>query len=637
MAVRTISTKLTLEGEQEYKSKMANVNNELKTLGSELKLVESEFKGNANSMEALTAKGDVLQKMYDAQDSKIKLVTDRLNVAKEAQKNAADIGDELADSIRAQKDIIAEYEQELKKSADGSVEFRDANGNLARSVKDGAGEVERMKNELKDMERALGSNQREQQSAGNTVNEFQRQANNAKVKLNGLNSEVQQNKRYMNEAEKSTDKTATSIDRFGKEAKDAAEKGGLLSKIFAGGFLANIATGAISVLTNTIKKLVSEIFTAADELKRLSDVTGLSTTKLQEMQYVGDDVGVSLDTITGALSRLTNAMDSASKGSGEAYEAFEKLGINIKGSDGYLRDRNEIFYEAIDALGKMTNATERDAIAQNLLGKSALELNPLIKEGAEGMKELASNAVIMSETTIKNFDAVGDAWDHISQNLVAGAANAFVGLSDVTMEIIGLGPLLDAKNFEDSQVAAFEAIDAMTDLADKNKQVQDSYDATFASAQASLESQATLWENLGDTANKTFGDIKLAIESQIRYYQDYSTNLANLSMRNVEGMDELVAQLSDGTKKSAAIAAGLITATDSQLKALIGSMDEVEMRRQALARQIANNATGQGVGHMTYNLVPNNVSINLDGQQLARATYQYNLEESSLRGNNLID
>lgn len=56
MAVRTISTKLAVEGEGQYKQSIAACNAELKTLKSSLALVESEFKGNANSMEALTAK-----------------------------------------------------------------------------------------------------------------------------------------------------------------------------------------------------------------------------------------------------------------------------------------------------------------------------------------------------------------------------------------------------------------------------------------------------------------------------------------------------------------------------------------------------------------------------------------------------
>ena len=62
MAVRTISTRITLDGEQEFKQQMGAVNRELKNLSSEMKLLEAEFKGQANSVEALTKKDELLRK-----------------------------------------------------------------------------------------------------------------------------------------------------------------------------------------------------------------------------------------------------------------------------------------------------------------------------------------------------------------------------------------------------------------------------------------------------------------------------------------------------------------------------------------------------------------------------------------------
>ena len=68
---RTISTKLAVEGEAQYKQAIAACNSELSTLKSGLALVESEFRGNANSMEALTAKGAALDSMYKKQQEKV--------------------------------------------------------------------------------------------------------------------------------------------------------------------------------------------------------------------------------------------------------------------------------------------------------------------------------------------------------------------------------------------------------------------------------------------------------------------------------------------------------------------------------------------------------------------------------------
>ena len=55
MATRTISTKLAIEGESEYRSTLSRINTELKTLQSNLKLTESQYQTSANTVDALKA------------------------------------------------------------------------------------------------------------------------------------------------------------------------------------------------------------------------------------------------------------------------------------------------------------------------------------------------------------------------------------------------------------------------------------------------------------------------------------------------------------------------------------------------------------------------------------------------------
>ena len=71
MATRVISTKLQLDGEAEYRASLKNINSELGTLKSDLKLTESQFAGQLNSYDALAAKGETLAKMYEQQEKKL--------------------------------------------------------------------------------------------------------------------------------------------------------------------------------------------------------------------------------------------------------------------------------------------------------------------------------------------------------------------------------------------------------------------------------------------------------------------------------------------------------------------------------------------------------------------------------------
>lgn len=70
--------KIGLEGEKEFKSALVSINQSFKVLGSEMKLVESQFDKNDNSMQALTARNEVLQKSIDAQKQKIETLRSAL-------------------------------------------------------------------------------------------------------------------------------------------------------------------------------------------------------------------------------------------------------------------------------------------------------------------------------------------------------------------------------------------------------------------------------------------------------------------------------------------------------------------------------------------------------------------------------
>lgn len=84
MANREIKTKVAIDGEKEYKESLKNINSALGTLKSELKLVESQYAGQANSYAALSAKGDVLSRMYDQQKEKVKAAAEQLEKAKKS-------------------------------------------------------------------------------------------------------------------------------------------------------------------------------------------------------------------------------------------------------------------------------------------------------------------------------------------------------------------------------------------------------------------------------------------------------------------------------------------------------------------------------------------------------------------------
>lgn len=155
----------------------------------------------------------------------------------------------------------------------------------------------------------------------------------------------------------------------------------------------------------------------ADEVNTLSKQTGLSVEEIQKFKYASDRIDVSVETLTGSMSKLIRNMSSARDGNAATSEAFELLGISVVDVDGNLRNNNDVFQETIKALGEVENATERDSIAMSLFGKSAQDLNPLILGGAEALQQMGEEAekagYILSEDALNRANEFADGMDEL--------------------------------------------------------------------------------------------------------------------------------------------------------------------------------------------------------------------------------
>lgn len=213
---------------------------------------------------------------------------------------------------------------------------------------------------------------------------------------------------------------------------------------------------AATVIAGVVGKLSSltvEAAQTADELLTLSSTTGLTTDTLQELRYASELVDVSVDTISGSMTKMIRSMESAKKGTGDAAEAFAALGIHTTDSMGQLRDAESVFSEVIDALGQMSNETERDALSMEIFGKSARELNPLIETGGGKLRELAQEAhevgYVMSGETLQGFGQLDDAmqrFNNQSDALKNSLALTMLPLLTDLFETINKIPVSTQKN-----------------------------------------------------------------------------------------------------------------------------------------------------------------------------------------------
>ena len=127
----------------------------------------------------------------------------------------------------------------------------------------------------------------------------------------------------------------------------------------------------------------------ADDINTMSKVYSIGTDELQKYSAAASLVDVEVETIAASHVKLERSMNSAKDGTGATAEAFKALGVDVTNADGSLRESDAVWQDVISKLGSMTNETERDALAMQLMGKSAAQLNPLIEDGGETYKKVS--------------------------------------------------------------------------------------------------------------------------------------------------------------------------------------------------------------------------------------------------------
>ena len=141
MAVRTISTSIKLDGEQEFKKQMSSVNSELKTLKSEIALVTSEFKGQENSVDALTDKNRILRQQYAQQAEKVRALQQAVADSTEVNGEAAQRTDELRRDYNYARIALNNLNEELRQNEKYLDEARSSADRAATSIDEYGGRL----------------------------------------------------------------------------------------------------------------------------------------------------------------------------------------------------------------------------------------------------------------------------------------------------------------------------------------------------------------------------------------------------------------------------------------------------------------------------------------------------------------
>lgn len=397
-----------------------------------MQLTSATYKENQNSIDALTGKYDILSKQLEAQKNKVNVYSNALENAKDKQKESADEVEKYSKELDSAR---AELEK-MKSSED--------------STNEAISEQEKLVSEL---ESKLASSEAQYDKNTASVQNWQTGLNIAETNLIGMEKELETTGQYLEEAKNSTDGVAKSIDNLGKSTDKATESSLTFGEVFSANVASEVVIGSLEKIVDLTEKAGEGIYNMtvsaakfADDTQTLSNNTGVAVDTIQALYYSEELLDTSVQTVTSSMAKNIRSMEQAKEGSENYKEAYDKLGISITDANGELRNGEAVFWEVIDALGEIENTTERDALSMQLFGKSAQNLNSLVKVGSKGFNEMKKEAkdlgyVLDSSTqaslleTSDSMERVSKATDALKNRIGASLADPITDLDEKLLKI----------------------------------------------------------------------------------------------------------------------------------------------------------------------------------------------------------
>lgn len=216
------------------------------------------------------------------------------------------------------------------------------------------------------------------------------------------------------------------------------------------------ASGKVNRVQASLKKLASvakaaSIATAAaaaggflavrkemerlDEAAKVSSRIGIAVDELMALQHAAGLSGVSAQVLEKGLQTLSRQVSDAADGTGEAVQAFEKLGLSAEELKRQSPDQQ--FAAITKALEGVENQAERVAIAYDLFGGRGASLLQITNQGAESLNRMTQEAKDLGLTiSAVDAQAIQSANDSILR-----MKSAFRGI--VTIAAVELAPVMD--------------------------------------------------------------------------------------------------------------------------------------------------------------------------------------------------
>ncbi|MFP4005020.1 MAG: hypothetical protein ACLFV8_14695, partial [Alphaproteobacteria bacterium] len=198
---------------------------------------------------------------------------------------------------------------------------------------------------------------------------------------------------------------------------------------------------------------------------KTADKIGVTTDALQEMRFAAELNGVAVNTADMALQRFVRRTAEAAEGTGEAKAVLEKMGIQLRTTDGRLRSADSLLADVADKLAAVEDQGERVRIAFKLFDSEGVQFVNVLQQGSAELDRMRREArelgIVIDEETLRSAEDLNDQLS-IQQKIIDAELNK---------SLVRLGPALVAatKGFAGLAGAVGDAVDAFQDFDDVSR------------------------------------------------------------------------------------------------------------------------------------------------------------------------
>lgn len=242
-----------------------------------------------------------------------------------------------------------------------------------------------------------------------------------------------------------------SIDTTTKKAEKSSKEVGVSFSSIAKGAAAvgtAVVTGA-AALGTAAYKMATDVADTAGAIDDAAKKVGTSAEEYQKWAYAAKLGGMETSKLEALMVKQQKAFSDAKDGSKSMSEAYQRLGVDIS----KIGNSGDAFNEVIAKLADMEDVTTRNALANDIFGKSYADLAPLLAEGSEGIaawkQECEDLGGVMSGDMVEAGAELGDSIDRVK--------TAFMGI----FNSIGSAVIPIVKQFADLIVSAMPTIQSM--------------------------------------------------------------------------------------------------------------------------------------------------------------------------------